>query len=206
MLRPRFVVRDVVSVAPGVTIVRRMTNQMASNVASHTNFAKHSSLLTSSCHFVPDPLLTSLPRRCLTLLQVSHVMLDPLRRDQLSALPLHRFRAAIVLADERWSTSSSETVEERLADQQLQPISDVMDQPSVLRQDALMVMVQVRSHHGMLAAGWSWQWSDVCGGIAVCICCMLTLVTLVSGWCWGPQHQPRVVPLYSMPGLIPAPP
>jgi hypothetical protein len=79
-------------------------------------------------------------------------MLDPLRRAQLSELPLHRFRAAIVLADERWSTSSSETVEERLADQQLQPISDVIDQPSVLRQDALMVMVQVRVSKGAFAA------------------------------------------------------
>lgn len=76
------------------------------------------------------------------LLQVSHVMLDPLRRAQLAALPLHRFRSAIVLADERWASSSSESVEERLADRQ--PVSDVMDQPSVLRQDALMVMVQVR--------------------------------------------------------------
>lgn len=68
--------------------------------------------------------------------------LDPLRRDQLAVLPLHRFRAAIVLADEGWS--GSETLEEGLDGQRKTIVaSDVIDQPSVLRQDALMVMVQV---------------------------------------------------------------
>jgi hypothetical protein len=73
------------------------------------------------------------------------VSLDPLRRDQLAVLPLHRFRAAIVLADEGWS--GSETLEESM-DGRLETIvaSDVIDQPSVLRQDALMVMVQVNTN------------------------------------------------------------
>ena len=71
---------------------------------------------------------------------MSHIDLDPLRRDQLAVLPLHRFRAAIVLADEGWR--SSDAVEERQHDEQ--NAVDVIDQPSVLRQDALMVMVQVR--------------------------------------------------------------
>jgi hypothetical protein len=76
---------------------------------------------------------------------VSHVSLDPLRRDQLAVLPLHRFRAAIVLADEAWS--GSETLEEGLDGQRKTIVaSDMIDQPSVLRQDALMVMVQVRTN------------------------------------------------------------
>lgn len=72
-------------------------------------------------------------------LQVSHVLLDPLRRDQLACLPLHRFRAAIVLADEGWC--GSEVADERYADSKT--VSDAIDQPSVLTQDALIVMVQV---------------------------------------------------------------
>jgi len=75
-------------------------------------------------------------------------MLDPLRRDQLSVLPLHRFRAAIVLADEGWYSSSEGGGEERQQHDQQGAMDafDVIDQPSVLRQDALMVMVQVRAH------------------------------------------------------------
>lgn len=83
---------------------------------------------------------------------MSHVSIDPLRRDQLAVLPLHRFRAAIVLADEGWCNSS----EQQLAEEQQprgggrdeQSAVDVIDQPSVLRQDALMVMVQVRQGEG----------------------------------------------------------
>lgn len=81
--------------------------------------------------------------------QVSHVSLDPLRRDQLAVLPLHRFRAAIVLADEGWGAGDSGEVgkQQQMQMQQQQQAAaspgDVIDQPSVLRQDALMVMVQV---------------------------------------------------------------
>lgn len=38
----------------------------------------------------------------LVSLQVSHVQADPEQRAQLAGLPLSRFRAAVVLADERW--------------------------------------------------------------------------------------------------------
>jgi hypothetical protein len=78
---------------------------------------------------------------CCYCLQVSHVMLDPLRRDQLAVLPLHRFRAAIVLADDDGWGTSSEGTDDHTPDQRAN--TDAIDQPSVLRQDALMVMVQV---------------------------------------------------------------
>lgn len=64
---------------------------------------------------------------------MSHVQADPLQRSQLAALPLARFRAAVVLADERW-------VDPDMDDSNG---IDSIDQPSLLRQDALMVMVQV---------------------------------------------------------------
>jgi hypothetical protein len=66
-------------------------------------------------------------------------MLDPLRRDQLASLPLHRLRAAIVLADEGWC-SSDNTYERHTSNP---TVSDATDQPGVLTQDALIVMVQV---------------------------------------------------------------
>lgn len=68
-------------------------------------------------------------------------MLDPLRRDQLAMLPLHRFRAAIVLADEGWC--GRDAADERHSSSHT--VSDATDQPGVLTQDALMVMVQVRA-------------------------------------------------------------
>lgn len=73
------------------------------------------------------PLLLLLP------LQVSHVFADPLQRVQLAALPLARFRAAIVLADAKWTDPDMDDSNG----------IDSIDQPSVLRQDSLMVMVQV---------------------------------------------------------------
>lgn len=86
---------------------------------------------------------------CALLPQVSHVSLDPLRRDQLAVLPLHRFRAAIVLADEGWGAGDSgeagkqQQMQMQQQQQAMASPGDVIDQPSVLRQDALMVMVQV---------------------------------------------------------------
>lgn len=95
------------------------------------------------------PLLASLAYKldCIAThpfdpLQVSHVLLDPVRRDQLACLPLHRFRAAIVLADEGWC--GNEAADDRYADSKT--VSDAIDQPSVLTQDALIVMVQVRKN------------------------------------------------------------
>lgn len=96
----------------------------------------------------PPPACTAYCLHCV-LPQVSHVSLDPLRRDQLAVLPLHRFRAAIVLADEGWGAGDSgeagKQAQMQMQQQQQAMASpgDVIDQPSVLRQDALMVMVQV---------------------------------------------------------------
>jgi hypothetical protein len=69
---------------------------------------------------------------------VSHVQADPLQRVQLAKLPLSRFRAALVLADERWADPDGDDSNG----------IDGIDEPSVLRQDALMVMVQVMVGEG----------------------------------------------------------
>lgn len=86
------------------------------------------------CPAQPPAAAAITPCRLVGTPQVSHVLADPLQRSQLAALPLGRFRAALVLADERW------------VDPDLDESNgiDAIDQPSVLRQDALMVMVQVR--------------------------------------------------------------
>jgi hypothetical protein len=73
-------------------------------------------------------------------IKVSHVALDPLQRSQLAGLPLGRFRTAVVLADERWVDADGDESNG----------IDGVDQPSVLRQDSLMVMVQVQQGAGAL--------------------------------------------------------
>jgi hypothetical protein len=118
------------------------------------------------------------------------VSFDPLRRDQLAVLPLHRFRAAIVLADEGWGAgdSSSESGKQQQVQQQQQQAmaspGDVIDQPSVLRQDALMVMVQVglTGLKGVSERGF--RGLRLCAGRAVIHCC-----AAVSGKarCVGPS-------------------
>eukprot|EP00878_Enallax_costatus_P037607 GHUV01042494.1.p1 GENE.GHUV01042494.1~~GHUV01042494.1.p1 ORF type:complete len:301 (+),score=77.35 GHUV01042494.1:33-935(+) len=82
----------------------------------------------------PDTTLGALLRgKTLSNVKVSHVQADPLQRHQLAALPLSRFRAAVVLADERWIDPDMDDSNG----------IDSIDQPSLLRQDALMVMVQL---------------------------------------------------------------
>lgn len=98
-------------------------------------------LCASTCTFSADRPSAFTPTLRHTS-QVSHVMLDPLCRDQLASLPLHRLRAAIVLADEGWC--SSDNTYQRHANSPT--VSDATDQPGVLTQDALSVMVQVRRH------------------------------------------------------------
>eukprot|EP00775_Hariotina_reticulata_P003585 gene3585-3850_t len=62
-----------------------------------------SEIVFVNSHPPDDTLGAVLRRRHLTNVRVSHVLADPLQRSQLALLPLSRFRAALVLADERWS-------------------------------------------------------------------------------------------------------
>ncbi|WIA42759.1 hypothetical protein OEZ86_008702 [Tetradesmus obliquus] len=92
-----------------------------------------SEIVFVNCHPPEDTLGALLRGKTLTNVKVSHVYADPLQRNQLAALPLARFRAAIVLADAVWADPDGD---ERNG-------IDSIDQPSVLRQDSLMVMVQL---------------------------------------------------------------
>lgn len=67
-------------------------------------------------------------------LQLSHVMADPVQRAEMSHVDLSEFKCAIVLCDERWMDPDMDDTNG----------IDTLDQPSVLRLDATMMVVQVR--------------------------------------------------------------
>lgn len=73
--------------------------------------------------------------RSLTLenVTVRHVQLDPLQRSQMTKLDLSSFRCAIVLCDELWVDPDNDDSNG----------IDTIDEPSVLRLDALVMVVQL---------------------------------------------------------------
>ncbi len=78
---------------------------------------------------------------------MSHVQADPLQRLELATLDLSKFKCAIVLCDERWLDPDNDDLNG----------IDTLDEPSVLRLDSLMMVVQVRGcwcarEHGCLGA------------------------------------------------------
>lgn len=79
-------------------------------------------------------------------LQVSHVCADPLDLSQLAALPMARFRSVLILDDDDWRDTA------RPADisTAVEAVGDAATgKPGMLRQDAVLLTVQVRRRNGV---------------------------------------------------------